>query len=115
VLRIGSGEATASRLFQLFATQALPAGIFGCGKSGDILLVTQSCLWKMPETTSWRSFATSIISTSSGKVIHECVTDGSIYFGTNAQNGDVNETAEFATAAATLWLWSGDNSVRDDS
>src|SRR5271166_3495484 len=26
VLRIGSGEATASRLFQLFATQALPAG-----------------------------------------------------------------------------------------
>src|SRR5271165_7145487 len=26
VLRIGSGEATALRLFQLFATQALPAG-----------------------------------------------------------------------------------------
>jgi hypothetical protein len=52
---------------------------------------------------------------STGKVIHECVTDGSIFFGTNAQNGDVNETAEFATAAATLWRWSGDNSVRDDN
>jgi hypothetical protein len=50
-----------------------------------------------------------------GKVLHEIVTDGSIYFGTNAQNGDVNETAEFATAVATLWRWSGDNSVRDDN
>ncbi|HEY2423341.1 MAG TPA: hypothetical protein VGH55_04505, partial [Chthoniobacterales bacterium] len=39
----------------------------------------------------------------------------SIYFGTNAQNGDVNETAEFATAAATLWRWSGDDGVRDDN
>jgi hypothetical protein len=50
-----------------------------------------------------------------GKVLHETVTDGSIYFGTNLQNGDVNETAEFATAVATLWRWSGDNSVRDDN
>ena len=50
-----------------------------------------------------------------GKVLHETVTDGSIYFGTNAQNGDVNETAEFATAVATLWRWSGDNSLRDDN
>src|SRR5271165_392420 len=50
-----------------------------------------------------------------GKVLHEIVTDGSIYFGDNAQNGDVNETAEFATAVATLWRWSGDNSVRDDN
>jgi hypothetical protein len=48
-------------------------------------------------------------------VLHEIVTDGSIYFGTNAQNGDVNETAEFATAVATLWRWSGENSVRDDN
>jgi hypothetical protein len=52
---------------------------------------------------------------TTGKVLHEIVTDGSIYFGTNAQNGDVNETAEFATAVATLWRWSGDNSVRDDN
>jgi hypothetical protein len=56
-----------------------------------------------------------LVNGSTGKVIHECVTDGSIYFGTNAQNGDVNETAEFATAVATLWRWSGDNSVRDDN
>jgi hypothetical protein len=56
-----------------------------------------------------------LVNGPTGKVIHECVTDGSIYFGTNAQNGDVNETAEFATAVATLWRWSGDNSVRDDN
>jgi hypothetical protein len=56
-----------------------------------------------------------LVNGPTGKVLHEIVTDGSIYFGTNAQNGDVNETAEFATAAATLWRWSGDNSVRDDN
>ena len=56
-----------------------------------------------------------LVNGQTGKVLHEIVTDGSIYFGTNAQNGDVNETAEFATAVATLWRWSGDNSVRDDN
>ena len=56
-----------------------------------------------------------IVNGTTGKVLHEIVTDGSIYFGDNAQNGDVNETAEFATAVATLWRWSGDNSVRDDN
>jgi hypothetical protein len=50
-----------------------------------------------------------------GKVLHEIVTDGSIYFGTNAQPGDVNETAEFATAVATLWRWSGDSGIRDEN
>ena len=50
-----------------------------------------------------------IVNGTTGKVLHEIVTDGSIYFGDNAQNGDVNETAEFATAVATLWHWSGDN------
>jgi hypothetical protein len=56
-----------------------------------------------------------LVNGSTGKVLHEIVTDGSIYFGTTAQNGDVNETVEFATAVATLWRWSGDNSVRDDN
>jgi hypothetical protein len=56
-----------------------------------------------------------LVNGPTGKVLHEIVTDGSIYFGTNAQNGDVNETAEFATAVASLWRWSGDNSVRDDN
>ena len=50
-----------------------------------------------------------------GKVLHEIVTDGSVYYGTKNQPGDVNETAEFATAVATLWRWTGDNEVRDDN
>jgi hypothetical protein len=56
-----------------------------------------------------------LVNGSTGKVLHEIVTNGSIYFGTVAQPGDTNETAEFATAVATLWRWSGDNSVRDDN
>jgi hypothetical protein len=52
---------------------------------------------------------------STGKVLHEIVTDGSIYFGTNAQPGDTNETAEFATAVATVWRWSGDDGFRDQN
>jgi hypothetical protein len=56
-----------------------------------------------------------IVNGSTGKVLHEIVTNGCIYYGTDAQPGDTNETAEFATAVATLWRWSGDNSVRDDN
>ena len=52
---------------------------------------------------------------STGKVLHEIVTDGSVYYGAKNQPGDTNETAEFATAVATLWRWTGDNEVRDDN
>ena len=60
-------------------------------------------------------YVSQIVNGSTGKVLHEIVTDGSIYFGTKHQPGDTNETAEFATAVATLWRWSGDNTVRDDN
>src|SRR5271165_1183108 len=43
VLRIGSGEATASRLFQLFATQALPAGS----------ITTSVRIWILPLRNTW--------------------------------------------------------------
>jgi hypothetical protein len=56
-----------------------------------------------------------IVNGPTGKVLHEIVTTGAIYFGTNAQPGDVNETAEFATAVATLWRWTGDNGFRDEN
>jgi glycogen debranching enzyme len=49
------------------------------------------------------------------KVLHEIVTDGSVYYGTKNQPGDINETAEFATAVATVWRWTGDNEVRDEN
>jgi hypothetical protein len=52
---------------------------------------------------------------TTGKVLHETVTDGSIYYGANLQPGDTNETAEFATAVATVWRWTGDNGFRDQN
>ena len=49
----------------------------------------------------------------SGKVVHETVTDGSVYFGLNDEPGDVDETAKFPDAVAMIWRWSGDNAFRD--
>jgi hypothetical protein len=62
-----------------------------------------------------RSLATvSIIANhDSGKVVHETVTDGSVYFGVNNQPGDIDETAKFPNAVAMVWRWTGDNSFRD--
>src|SRR5256886_800862 len=49
----------------------------------------------------------------SGKVVHETVTDGSVYFGLNDEKGDVDETAKFPDAVAMVWRWTGDNAFRD--
>jgi hypothetical protein len=54
-----------------------------------------------------------IANNSSGKVVHETVTDGSVYFGLNDDNGDIDETAKFADAVAMVWRWTGDFSFRD--
>jgi glycogen debranching enzyme len=51
---------------------------------------------------------------STGKVVHEVVTDGSVYWGANDDPGNTNETAQFATAVDLIWRWSGDNNFRDD-
>ncbi len=50
----------------------------------------------------------------SGKVVHEVVTDGSIYFGSNDDAGNTDETAKFPSAVALIWRWSGDNRFRDE-
>jgi hypothetical protein len=50
----------------------------------------------------------------SGKVVHETVTDGSVYFGLNDEKGDVDETAKFPDAVAMIWRWTGDNAFRDE-
>jgi glycogen debranching enzyme len=55
------------------------------------------------------------VNKKTGKLLHEIVTDGSIYFGTVAQPGDVEETAQFASAVATLWRWSGDNAFLNEN
>jgi glycogen debranching enzyme len=54
------------------------------------------------------------INGSTGKVVHEVVTDGSVYWGANDDPGNTNETAQFATAVELLWKWSGDNRFRDE-
>jgi hypothetical protein len=49
----------------------------------------------------------------SGKVAHEIVTDGSVYFGANSDPGNTDETAKFPSALALIWRWTGDNAFRD--
>jgi glycogen debranching enzyme len=55
-----------------------------------------------------------IVNGSTGKVVHEVVTDGSVYWGANKHPGNTNETAQFATAVEQTWRWSGDNNFRDE-
>ena len=49
-----------------------------------------------------------------GKVVHEVASDGSVFFGANADPGDTNETAQFAVAVELLWKWTGDDAFRDE-
>lgn len=51
---------------------------------------------------------------NSGKVVHETVTDGSVYYGLNDEPGDIDETAKFPTAVAMVWRWTGNTSFRDE-
>jgi hypothetical protein len=50
----------------------------------------------------------------SGKVIHESVSDGSVFFGANSDNGNTDETVKFPSIVALIWRWTGDNAFRDD-
>ena len=50
---------------------------------------------------------------SSGKVAHEIVGDGSIYFGNRQHAGNTDETAKFPSMVALIWRWTGDNGFRD--
>ncbi|MBV9207105.1 MAG: glycogen debranching protein [Actinobacteria bacterium] len=54
-----------------------------------------------------------IANNKSGKVVHETVTDGSVYYGLNDEPGDIDETAKFPDAVAMVWRWTGDNRFRD--
>src|SRR6266516_4495210 len=58
--------------------------------------------------------ASDIANDRSGKVVHETVTDGSVYFGLNDEKGDIDETAKFPNAVANVWRWTGDSQFRDD-
>lgn len=51
-----------------------------------------------------------MVNGKSGKVVHETVTDGSVYYGTNSDPGNVDETVKFPSAVALVWRWTGDRS-----
>ncbi|OLB77095.1 MAG: glycogen debranching protein [Actinobacteria bacterium 13_2_20CM_2_71_6] len=55
-----------------------------------------------------------IANAHSGKVVHEVTPDGQVYFGTNADPGNTDESAKFPSAVALIWRWTGDNRFRDD-
>lgn len=50
----------------------------------------------------------------SGKVVHEVVSDGSVYFGSNTDAGNTDETAKFPSAVALVWRWTGDRSYLNE-
>ncbi|WP_199174899.1 glucosidase family protein [Halegenticoccus soli] len=50
----------------------------------------------------------------SGKVVHEVTFDGSVYFGSNADEGNTDETSKFPSAVALIWRWTGDDEFRDE-
>jgi hypothetical protein len=55
-----------------------------------------------------------VLNGATGKVAHEAVTDGSVYFGANTDPGNTDETAKFPSAVALVWRWTGDDGFRDD-
>ena len=58
--------------------------------------------------------ASDIVNGASGKVGHEFVSDGSMWFGQNADPGNTDETTKFPSAVALIWRWTGDNGFRDE-
>ena len=55
-----------------------------------------------------------LVNPTSGKVVHEVVTDGSVYYGADESLGNTDETAKFPSALALAWRWSGDNGLRNE-
>ena len=50
----------------------------------------------------------------SGKVAHEVVSTGDVYFGANADAGNTDETVKFPSIVALVWRWTGDDGFRDE-
>jgi hypothetical protein len=55
-----------------------------------------------------------LLNNRSGKVAHEVVPTGDVYFGSNQSAGNTDETVKFPSAVALLWRWTGDNKFRDE-
>lgn len=50
----------------------------------------------------------------SGKIVHEVTPDGAVYFGSNADPGNTDESAKYPSAVALVWRWSGDRKFLRD-
>ena len=55
-----------------------------------------------------------IVNEGSGKLVHEIVHTGDVYFGANDDAGNTDETVKFPSAVALVWRWTGDDRFRDD-
>ena len=56
------------------------------------------------------------LNAKSGKVAHEIVTDGSVYFGANTDVGQHRRVGQVRLVRSRwVWRWTGDNRFRDDS
>jgi hypothetical protein len=55
-----------------------------------------------------------IVNERSGKLVHEVVHTGDVYFGANNDAGNTDETVKFPSAVALVWRWTGDDRLRDD-
>ncbi|HET7532337.1 MAG TPA: glycogen debranching protein [Nocardioidaceae bacterium] len=55
-----------------------------------------------------------VMNGDSGKVVHEVVPDGSVYYGTLDSEGNTDETSKFPSAVALIWRWTGDDAFRDE-
>ncbi|WP_432941826.1 glycogen debranching protein [Kribbella sp. CA-253562] len=54
-----------------------------------------------------------ILNHRSGKVAHEVMPTGDVYFGSNQSAGNTDETVKFPSVVALLWRWTGDDRFRD--
>jgi len=55
-----------------------------------------------------------LMNDGSGKVVHEIMPTGDVYFGANDDPGNTDETTKFPSAVALVWRWTGDNAFRDE-
>ncbi|NOL44444.1 glycogen debranching protein [Kribbella sandramycini] len=55
-----------------------------------------------------------LLNQRSGKVAHEIIPTGDVYFGSNQSAGNTDETVKFPSIVALLWRWTGDDRFRDE-
>ncbi|TDO49034.1 hypothetical protein EV643_1063 [Kribbella sp. VKM Ac-2527] len=55
-----------------------------------------------------------LLNNRSGKVAHEVMPTGDVYFGSNQSAGNTDETVKFPSAVALLWRWTGDKRFVDE-